>query len=64
MVEWGRTVSSLLSTLNDTSVDIVDVESSFQFFLEVEFSSPLYVHITLATDTEAESPCYVKLLQY
>ena len=56
-------VSSLLSTLNDTSVDILDVKGSFQFFLEVEFSSPLYVHIILATDTEAESPFSVQLVQ-
>ena len=56
-------VSSLLSTLNDTSVDILDVEGSFQFFLEVEFSSPLYVHIILATDTKAESPFSVQLVQ-
>ena len=56
-------VSSLLSTLNDTSVENVDVEDSFQFFLETEFSSTLYVHITLATDTEAESPFSVQLVQ-
>ena len=54
-------VSSLLSPLNDASVDIVDDEGSFQLFLEAEFTSPLYVHVTLPTDTEAEPPCFVQL---
>ena len=39
-------VSSLLSSLNDASVDIID-EGSFQFSPEAEVTSPLYVHITL-----------------
>ena len=56
-------VSSLLSPLNDASVDFVDGMVSFQFSLEAEFTSHLYVHITLATDTEAESPCFAQLLQ-
>ena len=47
------TVSSLLLSLNDTSVDIADVEGSFNFSLETELNSPLYVYITLAADTEA-----------
>ena len=47
------TVSSLLLSLNDTSVDIADVEGSFKFTLEAELNSPLYVYITLAADTEA-----------
>ena len=47
-------ISSLLSLLNAISVDIVDDEGSFQFSPEAEFTSPLYVHITCATDTEAE----------
>ena len=47
------TVSSLLLSLNDTSVDIADVEGSFKFALEAELNSPLYVYITLAADTEA-----------
>ena len=46
--------SLLLSPLNDAPGDIVDDESSFQFFSEAEFTSTLYVHFTLATDTEAE----------
>ena len=56
-------VSSLLSLLNDASVDIVDDESSFQFSPEADFTSPLYVYITLATETEAESPGFAQLLQ-
>ena len=54
-VLFALKVSSLLSPLNDTSIDIVDDKGSFQFFLEGEFTSTLYVHVTLATDTE---PCY------
>ena len=34
-------------TLNDASVDIVDDLGSFHFSPEVEFTSPLYAHITL-----------------
>ena len=49
-------VSSLLSPLNDASGDIVADEGSFQFSPEAEFTSPLYVHITLAANTETESP--------
>ena len=48
-------VSSLLSPLNDASVDIVDDEGS----PEAEFKSPLLVHITFATET----PCLGQLLQ-
>ena len=51
------------SPLNDASGDIVDDEISFQFSSEDKFTSPLYVHITLATYTEAESPCFAQLLQ-
>ena len=28
---------------------------------EAEFKSPFYVHITLATDNKAESPCFAQL---
>ena len=56
-------VSSLLSPLNDASADIVDDEGSFQFSPEAEFRSPSYVHITFATETEAETPCLGQLLQ-
>ena len=56
-------VSSLLSLLNDSYVDSVDDEGSFQFSPEAEFTSHLYFHITLATDTEAESPWFAQLLQ-
>ena len=34
-------VSSLLSLLNNASLDIVDDEGSFQIFPEAEFISPL-----------------------
>ena len=54
-------VSSLLSPLNDASVDIVYDESSFQFSPEAEFTSPLYICVTLSTDTEAESSCFLRL---
>ena len=40
-------VSSLLPSLNDASVDIIDDEGFFQFSPEAEVTSPLYVHITL-----------------
>ena len=33
--------SSLLSSLNDASVGIVDDEGSFEFSLKVEFTSPV-----------------------
>ena len=56
-------VSSLLLSLNDASGDLANDEGSFQFSPEAEFTLPLYVHITLAADTEAESPCSSKLLQ-
>ena len=43
---------------------ISDDESSFEFFLKAEFTSHLYVHITLATDSEAAASCFPQLLQY
>ena len=55
-------VSSLLSLLNDASVDIVDDEGFFSFLLKVN-AQPLYVHVTLLTDTEAESPWFAQLRQ-
>ena len=33
----------------------------FSFLLEAEPTSSLYVHINLATDSEAESPCFAQL---
>ena len=36
------------------SVDIVNDNVSFQFSPEDEFTLPLYAHITLTTNTEAE----------
>ena len=62
-VLFTLTISSLLSPLNDASVDIVDDQGSFQFSPEVEFTSPSYVHIIVATDTEAESPCFAQFLK-
>ena len=55
-------VSSLLSPLNHASLDIVNGEGSIQFSLELKFTSPLFVHITFATNTEVESPCFAQLL--
>ena len=46
----------LITSSNDTSVDIVDDEGSFEFSPKAEFTSPLYVLITHAADTEATSP--------
>ena len=45
--------SLLLSSSNDASADAVDDEGSFQFSPKAEFTSLLYVHITLAAGTEA-----------
>ena len=57
-------VSLLLSSSNDVSADTVDVEGSFEFPPKAEFTSPLYVHITLATDTDAAASCFSQLRQY
>ena len=56
-------ISSLPSLLNDAYSDTIDDENFFQFSLEVELASPLYVHITLVTDSEVGSPCFSQLLQ-
>ena len=56
-------VSLLLSSLNDASVDIIDDECSFEFFPKSEFTSPLYVYITHATDTEVESQHFAHFLE-
>ena len=61
-VLFALRVSSLLLPLNDAPGDIVDDKDSFQFSPEDEFTSPWYVHITFATDTEAESSCFPQLL--
>ena len=45
-------------------VDIVDDEGYFQFPPEDEFTSRLYINITFATDTEAESSCFAAVLKY
>ena len=57
-------VSSLLSLLIDASGNIFDDEGSFLFSLEAEFTSPLYVRIIFATDTELELLCFAELLQF
>ena len=44
-------------------VDIVDDGSYFEFPPEVDFTFFLYVHVVFATDTEAESLCFVQLPQ-
>ena len=35
---------------------------SFEFSPKAEFTSPLYVHIAFATDTEAPSLCLAQLI--
>ena len=50
--------------MHAVSVDNVDDEGSFQISHEAEFTSTLYVHITLLADTEAGSPSSAQLLQY
>ena len=59
------TVSSLLSSLNDVSVDIADDEGSFKFSPKAEFTSHLHFHlyVTLAINRETESPHFAQLLQ-
>ena len=42
------------------SVGASNIWIFFSFFPEAKLISSLYVHITLATDTEAESPCFPK----
>ena len=61
-VLFALRVFSLLLPSSDSSGDIVDGEGSFQFSSKAEFTSPLYVHITIATDTQIESPCFAPLL--
>ena len=53
--------SLLLSSSNDSSANIVDDEGSFEFPPNVEFTSSLYVHITLATNTEAAASYFALL---
>ena len=51
---WWQTLftfKSLFVTITIASVDIVADEVSFDFLPKAEFTSPLYVHIPLATDT-------------
>ena len=62
-VLFALRISSLLPLLNEASVHSVDDGGSFQFSPEAESTSHLYVHITLATDTEVESPCFSQRLQ-
>ena len=46
------------------SADIVDDESSSELSSKAEFTSPLYIHTTLTTDTKAVAVCLAQLLQY
>ena len=50
--------SLLLSSSNDVSANTVDDESFFKFSPKAEFASPLYVHITLAIDTNSKTSCF------
>ena len=52
----------LLSLANDVSVATVDERDSFEFSSKVDFTSPLYVYITLATDTDAAAMRLAQLL--
>ena len=56
-------IKSLLSSLNDASVYIVDDEGSFEFSHKAEFASLLHSHITLTTNTDTESPHFTQQLQ-
>ena len=51
------------SSSNDASVDFADDKGPFEFSPIAEFTSPLYVHITIARDTEAVSSRLTQLLQ-
>ena len=50
----------IFCAVNDTSVDIVEDESSFETSPKAEYISTLYVHITLPKDTEAEPPHFLE----
>ena len=52
----------LLSSSNDVSADTVDDESSFEISRNAEFISPLHVHITYVTDTDAAASRLAQLL--
>ena len=56
-------VLALFSPLYYAFDDIVDHECSFQFSPEAEFTSPAYVHVPLATNNQAELPCFPQLRQ-
>ena len=56
-------VSLLLSSSNNVSADTVDDEGSFELPSKAEFTSQLYVQITLATDTDATASYFAQLLQ-
>ena len=52
----------LLSSSNDVSADTVDDESSFEISPNAQFISPLHVHITYVTDTDAAASRLAQLL--
>ena len=65
---WWKTlfilrISLLISSSTDASVGIVDDEGSFELTLKLNSHPPLYVHITLVTDTKAPSSRLSQLLQ-
>ena len=62
---YGLSASLLLSSSNDVSAETVDDEGGcFEFSPKAEFISSLYIHVTVATDTDAAAFCYAQLLQY
>ena len=53
-----------LFSSNHALADVVDDEDSFAFSPKADLTSPMYVHITLGIDTEADSSYFTKLLHY
>ena len=49
-------------SLANVSDDTVDEEDSFEFSPKADFTSPLYVYITLATGTDAAASRLAQLL--
>ena len=56
--------SFILLSSNDASADISDGDGSFDFSLKTEFTSHLYIHVTLVIDTETATSYFAQLLQY
>ena len=64
LILYTLRASLLLSSSNDASADIVDDEDSFEFSPKVEFTTPLYFHITIATNIEAVASWFAQLFPY